>query len=237
MNYKRFLLLFLILIFSCQPIAYAKTIGYTNKGCYVYARPSTSAAKRWVSVNTKLYYVGTYGKFFVVQVAGYKTKVCILKQYVSREKTIKKPTKNPETSSWKSKVEKISWSKGKNLLKVNKTAQLYSVNDGIILTVKRTGGLNHIDLEPLTKNDTKQLWHISKGYFSWQTYPMILKVNNRFIACSINTLPHGRDKLKGNDFEGCFCLHLIESKTHGTNVVNPEHQKQINIAYNWAHRS
>lgn len=235
MKIKKILILLLMVFLTIQSPSFAAKSAYTNTSCYVYAKPSTSAARKKISKNTKLYYIGSTGKFFKVTVSGHKVKVYILKKYVSKYKTTTKK-KIQTSSSWKSKVEKMNWSKAKKLVKVNQTATLYSVRTGLEFKFKRTGGLNHMDAEPLTAANTTTLWDIAEGYFSWKTHPMILKVSGKYIACSINTMPHGQDKLKGNDFEGCFCIHFINSKTHGTNVINQDHQNQIDAAYKWAQK-
>jgi len=128
----------------------------------------------------------------------------------------------------------MEWSKGKNVLKRGGTATLYLVETSMNIQVKRLGGTQHMDLEPLESEDTEHLRRLSSG-FSWQTHPVILKVNGKYIAASINTMPHGDSNIKNNNYNGHFCLHLVNSKTHETNKVNKEHQKTINKAYNWAH--
>lgn len=236
---KKFIIISILLLCVLVPTARAAKIGYTNKTCYVYAKPSTSSARRKVARNTKLYYIKSHGKFYIVRVAEHNRKVYILKTNVSKHKikTTTKPTPTPTPSIIEStKIEKLTWTKGKNILKLNKCAKLYDIKNGYVLEIKRIGGLNHMDVEPYSLYDTEQLWHIAKGYFSWQTHPMILIVNGRFIACSINTMPHGKQTIKDNDFDGHFCLHLVNSKTHGTKKINKEHQKQIEKAYKWAQK-
>ena len=41
--------------------------------------------------------------------------------------------------------------------------------------------------------------------------------------------------ITNNGYDGQFCLHMVNSKTHGTGKVNPNHQACINKAYKWAH--
>ena len=52
---------------------------------------------------------------------------------------------------------------------------------------------------------------------------------------TINTMPHGDQTITNNGYDGQFCLHMLDSKTHGSDSVNSEHQKAIRMAYNWAH--
>lgn len=226
MKIKRLILILLSFLLLLQPAALSAKTAYTNKKCHIYSQPSTSAARKTIPINTKLTYIAAKGKFYYVKVGNYKQKVFILKKYVSKKKT-------KIVSKTSSKVEKLTWEKGKNVLKNNETASLYSIEKNIELNIKRLGGLNHMDVEPLTSEDTNKLLSIANGSFSWASHPMILKIDGKEIACSINTMPHGAQSISDNNYNGQFCLHLVGSKTHGTNKINEEHQKQIECAYNW----
>jgi len=48
-----------------------------------------------------------------------------------------------------------------------------------------------MDVEPATAEDTLKLKKIAGGTFSWTCKAMILKSNGKYVACSINTMPHG----------------------------------------------
>ena len=73
------------------------------------------------------------------------------------------------------------------------------------------------------------------GSFSWDSRPVILIANGYYVACAINTMPHGDQTITDNNYDGQFCLHMLGSKTHGSDSVNSEHQKAIQAAYAWAH--
>ena len=97
---------------------------------------------------------------------------------------------------------------------------------GYVFTAKRQAGANHLDAEPLTAADTAILLKINGGVeFSWRRRPMLVLYNGRVYACSIYSEPHGDDTISGNNFDGQFCLHFYGSRTHGTDVVNADHQK------------
>ena len=97
------------------------------------------------------------------------------------------------------------------------------------------GGHNHADVEPATAADTAKLLKIAGGSFSWDSHAVILRAGGKYVACAINTMPHGDQTIAGNNYEGQFCLHMTGSTTHGTTTVNANHQAAINQAYNWAH--
>jgi len=92
-----------------------------------------------------------------------------------------------------------------------------------------------MDVEPATAADTAIFKSIVK-IWSWKSYAMILIANGKYVACGVNAMPHGDQTIKDNDFDGQFCLHMVNSRTHGSDSVNEEHQKSIDRAYEWAHK-
>jgi hypothetical protein len=113
-------------------------------------------------------------------------------------------------------------------------ASLYDIDTGLTLRIKRKGGTNHMDVEPATKADTATLKKIAGGTFSWKSHAVVLIAKGRYIAAAINTMPHGEYTIKDNGFPGQFCLHMVGSKTHETDRVNPEHQKSIERVLKWS---
>ena len=139
-------------------------------------------------------------------------------------------------SSWKSKVVRLNWfDGGSRVLKKGAYGYIYDIRTGLVVHIKRMGGSSHADVEPASVSDTAKLKKVAGGSFSWDAHPVILYAGGRFVACSINTMPHGDQTLTGNGYNGQFCLHMSGSKTHGTDSVNADHQSAINRAYNWAH--
>jgi len=254
-------LLILLITLPCVATAFASSsfTGYINKDTYVYKKASKSSTKVPIYVNTKVKVLGKSGKFYKVQNTKNKKKGYVLKTDVSKKKvTVTTPTDedtdDTDTSvdtdtetetetgtstgsvSWKSKVVKLDWFKtGKNVLKKGSYGYLYDITTGIKLRIKRMGGTNHADVEPATKSDTAKLKKIAGGKFSWVCHPVILPANGKYVACSINTMPHGSQTIKTNGYDGQFCLHMVGSLTHGTTKVNPDHQACIKKAYKWAH--
>jgi len=109
-------------------------------------------------------------------------------------------------------------------------AKVTHVKTGLTFYVKRRGGTNHADCEPLTAADTAVIKRIYGGSFSWNREPIIVQVNGKKMAASMNGMPHGGSTIANNNFAGHFCIHFYGSRTHGTNRVDPEHQAAIRIA-------
>ncbi len=49
----------------------------------------------------------------------------------------------------------------------------------------------------------------------------------RYYAAAMNSMPHGAQISRSNNYPGHLCIHLKDSRTHGTNLTNPEHQANI----------
>ena len=200
--------------------------GYVTKSVPVYKSASSSSAQYGpLDVGTELKVVGIDGNFY--QVTNGKAYAYIQKSAIS-------PNKPSDTTILASKVELVNWSAGNKLMKVGGYVQIYDIKTGIIFRAYRRGGSNHAELEPATSEDTEKLLKISGGQFSWASRAVIVYTGSTYIAGAINTMPHGDQTIRNNDFNGQFCLHLPGSKTHETNVENPSHQAAIKYAYAWA---
>lgn len=128
-------------------------------------------------------------------------------------------------------IEKINWfNEAKNLFKIGTTAKIIDVTTGRSFTVKRTGGYNHADVEPISASDTATMKKML-GSWSWNRRPIIVVYNGRYLAASMNGMPHSFDKVSGNNFSGHFCIHFAGSRTHGTNRVDEAHQAAVAKAY------
>ena len=171
----------------------------------------------------------------------------------------KKPEpENVSGSGKKAEDYMVSWFGGaENILKRGSTATVYDIRSGKSFKIKRSYGTNHADCETLTGEDTKIMKQIYGGQWSWERRPVIVIVNGQKIAASMAGMPHaGSDKdpaeayvtwrsggygagtnldaVKGNGMDGHFDIHFLNSRTHGTNRVNPDHQKAVKEAAKWA---
>ena len=237
---RRTIIAVLILSMALSGVAMAARsyAAYISKSTYVYKKPSTASTRLSLGVNTKVYVIGASGQFYKVRNSsgtgtGYVLKTCVSKTKVSTASTAKSASKS---SSWKSKVVKLDWFKGgSSILRKGCYGYLYDISTGITIRIKRMGGSNHADVEPATASDTAKLKKACGGEFSWDSRPVILIANGKYIASAINTMPHGKQTIKNNGYNGQFCLHMVGSKTHGSDRVDEDHQSAIKKAYSWAH--
>ncbi|NLI57845.1 MAG: peptidoglycan-binding protein [Clostridium sp.] len=155
----------------------------------------------------------------------------------------------------------VSWFGGaENILAIGSTAQVYDIWTGRTFNIKRTYGYNHADVETLTAEDTKIMLQIYGGAWSWARRPVIVTVNGRKMAASMAGMPHAGvdsvtanayiqsrsggygagynlDSVKGNNMDGVFDIHFLNSKTHATNRVDTNHQNAVKTAAEWAEKN
>ena len=132
-------------------------------------------------------------------------------------------------------IEALGWSQVNRLFPRNSTATITDVQTGLSFRVRRLYGTNHADVEPLTAQDTNVMRRIYGGSWSWDRRAVVVNINGRLIAGSINGMPHGGQSIRNNNFNGHFCVHFEGSRTHGNNRIDSEHQSMIRRAasQNW----
>lgn len=107
---------------------------------------------------------------------------------------------------------------------------MIDVETGLSFRAYRHGGTNHVDWEPETQDDTDTVSEIY-GVWSWDRRPVHVIIGDEVFAGSINGKPHGKCKVDDNGCPGHFCLHFLNSKTHGSGRVDNAHQNAIEAAY------
>lgn len=109
-------------------------------------------------------------------------------------------------------------------------ALVTDVATGISFKVLRSGGTNHADVQPLTAADTAKMKQAYGGSWSWSRRAIIVTIDGRRLAASQNGMPHGNGHISNNNFPGHFCIHFLNSRTHGTNRVDAAHQAAVKRA-------
>jgi peptidoglycan hydrolase-like protein with peptidoglycan-binding domain len=124
----------------------------------------------------------------------------------------------------------VDWFKtGQYLFPRGAVAKVTDLYTGISFYMKRTGGRNHADSEPVSKSDSdkiKQIW----GGWSWDRRPVILDIGGERIAASMHGMPHAYDNIPNNGMTGHVCIHMYKSKTHVRNAQDPDHQAAVRRA-------
>lgn len=147
------------------------------------------------------------------------------------------------------------WSEAQYVLKLNVPFTITDFYTGTEFKAVRTYGANHADCEPLTSADTSailKLWNANHSSY-WTARPVIININGRKLAASMTASLHAGldsepngvyvnnrsgdygygqnfDAIKGNGADGHFDIHFLNSTTHGTGVVNKNHQNAIRVS-------
>lgn len=126
-------------------------------------------------------------------------------------------------------IEVIEWSQANQLFAINYIAKITDVYTGTSFYVKRFAGVNHADVEPLTRKDTEimnQIW----GGPTWDTRPIIVEVEGRKLAAAMHNMPHDIETITDNDYPGHTCIHFLGSTKHNNGQAWPEMQRDVQIA-------
>lgn len=139
----------------------------------------------------------------------------------------KKASASDSGSGGSGTTERLNWfNGGSSKIPKGATFKVKDIKTGKVFTVKRWSGGNHIDAEPASASDTKIMKSIY-GHWSWKRRAVLVKYNGHVYAASMNGMPHGTQTIKGNNFEGHFCIHFYGSKTHGSKKVDAMHQNCV----------
>ncbi len=122
------------------------------------------------------------------------------------------------------------------------TAVLTDVKTGISWTARRWAGGQHADVEPLDAAATAAMCRVYGVSTSqqildknlYQRRAVWVTVLGHTYAGSVYGVPHNYpegDHTPDNEFNGQFCVHFINSRTHSSGVIDAAHQAAIQYAY------
>jgi hypothetical protein len=118
------------------------------------------------------------------------------------------------------------WTSGiQQIFAVGVVATITDIDTGISWKEKRFAGKNHADIQPLTKEDTAKLKKVY-GHWSWKRRAVFVTIGGENYAASIHGMPHGGSNLN-NNFPGHHCCHFLNSRTHGSDKIDQNHQKMV----------
>ena len=140
-------------------------------------------------------------------------------------------------------AEKIDWFTGTINQEWAKgtSAKVYDVKTGIVWTLRRWSGGNHVEAEPLTSADTAKMckaYGVSRASeIPWNYRPILVLIGEHNYCASIYGEEHTSTNdgvISNNNFKGTMCVHFTNSKTHDTDRINSGHQDNIQYAYEHA---
>lgn len=117
-----------------------------------------------------------------------------------------------------------------NVIPKNAHFTIKDVKTGKTFEAVRWSGGSHMDAEPRTAEDSAAMKAIYGGSWSWRRRPILIKYKGHVYAASMNGMPHGDSTISGNNFDGVFCIHFKNSKTHGSDKIDSAHQNAVTQA-------
>lgn len=183
----------------------------------------------------------------IVKVGNKKSKeVIISRDSNNRRQNVIEKKDNIELLNW--------WTEANEVFYVSGIAKVYDVRTGECFSIVRTYGSNHADCEALTTEDSDTIKEIWGGSWSWARRPVIIEISGRKLAASMAAMPHAGleaqaegayvrnrskgygtgynlDMIKKNGMDGHIDVHFLNSRTHGSNKVNKDHQDAVMEAY------
>ncbi|HHU01935.1 MAG TPA: hypothetical protein GXZ91_02215 [Christensenellaceae bacterium] len=178
---------------------------------------------------------GKYGDKTVETVKAFQKSSGLTVDGTAGNATIKKLF-GKNAANYTVETEKLDWfNGGSTRIPKNAIFSIKDIRSGKVFSAKRWSGYNHLDAEPLNAKQTAIFKDAVGGTWSWDRRPILVKYNGRVYAASMNSMPHEDDTIPGNDYEGHFCIHFHNSKTHETNRIDSEHQNAVENAmrYSW----
>jgi hypothetical protein len=141
------------------------------------------------------------------------------------------PTENENTNKSTPSIiygDFVAWKEVDDLFPRNAYATVRDYDSGLSFRVQRRAGTYHADVQPLTAKDTAIMKSIYSGQWTWKRRAVLVILDSgQILAASMNGMPHGSGAIRGNKFNGHFCIHFRDSITHGTRSKDKAHQVMI----------
>lgn len=122
------------------------------------------------------------------------------------------------------------WTEARYVFSTGKTATITDHATGRTFRIKHTMGGNHADSEPLSASDAQVMKELWGGAYNWTPRAIIVEVDGRKLAAAMHSMPHGDQTIQGNNYEGHFCIHFLNSQRHSDGKVQDSMQRQVMIA-------
>lgn len=126
--------------------------------------------------------------------------------------------------------EVLAWQEVKRMLVEERSYTVTDFYTGITFSVRFSGGENHAEVETASSNETSKFMQICGSDYNFLKRPVLINIDGREVAASIQCYPHGEDVISQNDMAGHVCLFFEGSLSHVGNFPDVEHNLNISIA-------
>ena len=176
------------------------------------------------------------GEWFAVEVngtAGYMYAYFLAEVPEGEEVTSEDTASDVTITATNGPVERVAWSYARNFISTGTPLTIVDVRTGITWQVASFSHGNHMDVEPITADDTAAMRQAFGGRWDWTPRPIHVHVGGRVFAASINGMPHAGSTNHNNNMNGHVCIHFYGSRTHNGNRSHErDHQNAVNEAFN-----
>ena len=124
----------------------------------------------------------------------------------------------------------VPWSSVKDLLKLNTEYSLIDCYTGAQFSLVYVGGENHADMEPASEAELERFKAICGREYNYLKRPVVIVIDGREIAASVQCWPHGVDSIGGNGMEGHVCLFFEGSLSNVGGLPDVEHNETVRKA-------
>lgn len=122
----------------------------------------------------------------------------------------------------------LAWEEASSIFPRYARATIIDFDTHLAFRVQRRAGSHHADVQPLTAVDTEIMKTIYNGKWSWQRRAVLVEIEDgRRLAASMHGMPHGAGAIRGNNFNGHFCIHFRDSVTHTGRKTDLAHQIMV----------
>lgn len=110
---------------------------------------------------------------------------------------------------------------------IGATATVKDFNSGISFDMKRTGGVNHAEVEPVDADAYDSYIEAFGGKPNWEKRSCIVVVGSNSYAGSLFGNQMGEDTVSDNTMEGHTCLYFSGSFSHVYGFADKEHNQFV----------
>ena len=123
--------------------------------------------------------------------------------------------------------ELMDWEYASWIVDTHDIVTIKDIDTGKSFNIRRYGGSNHCDSEPLTAGDSAVMNGIYGGQWSWVTRAVLVYVDGKVLTASMAGMPHSYDTIADNNFSGHFDIYFLNSRSHNDNTISSDHQKMV----------
>lgn len=113
---------------------------------------------------------------------------------------------------------------------VGKTVTITDFNSGVSFDMKRTGGVNHADVEPVDADAYDKYIECFGGEPNWEKRAVLVAINGTTYAASLFGNQMGEDTISGNTMDGHTCLYFYGSCSDVYKFTDKENDKMVLVA-------